>query len=223
MSWVQQILGPSVPLSDATLVLLGAYLLGGFCTGYYLVRWRLGRDIRELGSGSTGARTAGRVLGAGGFTLTVLGDFGKGALAVWVARHLTLDDRLAGAALLGVVAGHVWPAQLGWRGGKGAATSLGGLLVLDPAGALLFAGVFAGMAGLTRKTVVSGLAAFALAPLMAVFMGRAKWEVVVLTVLAVLVLAAHGKNLAEEAAQLAGRQVAEPEADKPLEQAHGNK
>ena len=121
MAWIEQL--QSANWFQATGCALGAYLLGCLATGYYLVRARTGRDIREIDSGSTGARNVGRVLGKTGFGLTVLGDFGKGALAVWGARHWTHDHQLAALAMLAVVAGHIWPAQLRFRGGKGVATS----------------------------------------------------------------------------------------------------
>ena len=61
---------------------LTSYCLGCFTAGYYWVRSRTGLDIRQQGSGSVGARNAGRVLGPGAFLVTFLLDFGKGALAV---------------------------------------------------------------------------------------------------------------------------------------------
>jgi len=127
MPWIEHWQSPD--WSDAGWICLGAYSLGCLTTGYYLVRTRTGQDLRALGSGSVGARNVGRLLGWRGFVLTVLGDFCKGALAVWAARHFTTDDRLVLLAMLAVVAGHVWPAQLHFQGGKGMATTLGALLV----------------------------------------------------------------------------------------------
>jgi hypothetical protein len=113
---------------QAICSVVAAYLLGCFATGYYLVRARTGRDIREIESGSTGARNVGRVLGKPGFVLTVFGDFGKGALAVWFAAEFTNHNGLAmSLAVLAVVAGQIWPAQLRFRGGKGVATSFAAL------------------------------------------------------------------------------------------------
>ena len=86
MAWVEQL--QSANWFQATGCALGAYLLGCLATGYYLVRARTGRDIREFDSGSTGARNVGRMLGKTGFGLTVLGDFGKGMLAVWSAAGM---------------------------------------------------------------------------------------------------------------------------------------
>jgi len=118
-------------LSAVTAITL-AYLLGCFNTGYYLVRLAAGQDIRVLASGNTGGRNVGRLLGHWGFILTFLGDAGKGALAVWCVRHMGGGHMLATVALLAVAAGHIWPVQLGFRGGKGFATYAGGMVVLEP-------------------------------------------------------------------------------------------
>ncbi len=213
-SWTQQVFGPAVPLNQAMAVFLGSYVLGCLATGYYLVRIWFGQDLRELGSGSTGAKNVRRFLGLGGFLLTLMGDIGKGAVAVWVVRYFTLDDRLAALAMLAVVLGHIWPFQLSFRGGKGMATSLGALLLFDFRLTLLSVGVLLALFCFLRRTVLSGLIAFALVPLLAkMIMGRQVWEVIALSLLAGMVLVAHRKNLIDEAAQLAGRPPVQPKPD----------
>ena len=143
MAWIEHL--PSANWLQATGSVLGAYLLGCFAIGYYLVRARTGRDIREIGSGGTGARNAGRILGKSGFTLTALGDLSKGALAVWFAAEFASHNRTAMAlAMLAVVVGHIWPAQLHFRGGKGVATSFGALLMFDYRVALTILVLFLG-------------------------------------------------------------------------------
>src|SRR5215471_4498386 len=107
MSWIEPL--RSANWNHAAGILLGAYILGCFTTGYYLVRLLTGRDIRENGSGSVGARNVSRVLGKTGFTLTLLVDFAKGALVVQLARHFTTEDCLVILAMMAVVAGHIWP------------------------------------------------------------------------------------------------------------------
>ena len=176
-------------------VCLGAYLLGCVVSGYYLVRLVAHRDIREGGSGSAGARNAGRLLGARGFATVLLCDFGKGALAVWLARRLTGNDELSLLAMLAVTAGHIWPVQLKFRGGKGVSTSLGALLVFDWRVALTF-GAVAGLAVLLlRKFTLGGLVAFVALPLMALAWRDNPATDCGLLVLALLVLWAHRKNL----------------------------
>ena len=195
--------------------MLGAYLLGCFATGYYLVRARTGRDIRKNGSGSTGARNVGRVLGKPGFVLTAFGDFGKGALAVWSAREWTNNNHLAALAMLGVVAGHLWPAQLRFRGGKGAATSLGALLVFDYRIALTFAVLFLAGFAVMRKTVFPGMFAFACLPLASLWFNRDGLTATLVAVLSAIILLAHRRNLAEEIVALLARRGVMPKPEPP--------
>jgi acyl phosphate:glycerol-3-phosphate acyltransferase len=213
MPWIEQL--RSANWSEACCIGLAAYILGCLTTGYYLVRARTGRDLRDQGSGSVGARNVGRLLGWQGFVLTVLGDFGKGALAVWAARHFTTDDRLVVLAMLAVVAGHVWPAQLHFRGGKGMATSLGALLIYDWQAALAFALLFVGAFAALRRTVLPGLCALACLPLVSAYLARAQAEVVGLAGLAGLVLIAHRKNLMSEFATSVERRAVHPKHDSP--------
>lgn len=145
-------------------IIVFAYLLGCCNTGYYLVRLRLGKDIRTLASCGTGSRNVGRALGSWGFLATLVGDAGKGALAVWLARQPGSADWLATAALLAAVAGHIWPAQLRFRGGKGFATLAGGLALLAPALLLAGFGLSLVFLALLRRSTMAGLLALSLSP-----------------------------------------------------------
>jgi glycerol-3-phosphate acyltransferase PlsY len=196
--------------SQGVCIALGAYLLGCFATGYYLVHHRTGQDIREVGSGSVGARNVGRLLGWQSFVAVLLGDLAKGILAVWVTGHFIKDDRQVGLAMLGVVAGHLWPAQLHFRGGKGVATSLGALLIFDPHLLGAFAVFFAAAFVLLRKTVLPGLFAFACLPIASFFMDHTPGKVVEISILAVMVFVAHRRNLVEEISHLIDRRHIEP-------------
>ncbi|MGA3143355.1 MAG: glycerol-3-phosphate acyltransferase [Verrucomicrobiota bacterium] len=213
MAWIEHL--QSANWFQATGSVLGAYLLGCFAIGYYLVRARTGKDIREIGSGSTGARNVGRVLGKPGFVLTAFGDFGKGALAVWSAREWTNNNHLAALAMLGVVAGHLWPAQLRFRGGKGAATSLGALLVFDYRIALTFAVLFLAGFAVMRKTVFPGMFAFACLPLASLWFNRDGLTATLVAVLSAIILLAHRRNLAEEIVALLARRGVMPKPEPP--------
>jgi acyl phosphate:glycerol-3-phosphate acyltransferase len=213
MPWTEQL--RSANWSQASCVALAAYLLGCFTTGYYLVRLRLGQDLRDLGSGSVGARNVGRLLGWQGFLLTVLGDCGKGALAVWATRHLTTDDRLVLLAMVAVVIGHVWPVQLLFRGGKGMATSLGALIIYDYRLGLAFVLLFAATSAALRKTVLPGLFALTCLPLMSWYLTHSLPELVGTSVLAGVVLLAHHRNLATELSQFLPRRSIHPERHPP--------
>ncbi len=211
MPWIEQL--QSANWFQATGCMLGAYLLGCFATGYYLVRARTGRDIREFESGSTGARNVGRVLGRSGFALTVLGDFGKGALAVWSAQEWTRNHHLAALAMLAVVTGHIWPAPLRFRGGKGVATSLGALLMFDYRLALVFAALFLAGYVLTRRSVLPGMFAFACLPPAGFWLDRDRLTTALMAMLAAMILVAHRRNFIEEIALLSARRGVAPKPE----------
>jgi glycerol-3-phosphate acyltransferase PlsY len=111
---------------------IAAYGFGGFSSGYWLVRWRTGRDVRTHGSGGTGATNVGRILGRGGFVTVCLADVAKGAAMVGLARWLGASDVWTQFVVLAVIVGHNGPMQLGFRGGKGVGPLIGAWLVIDP-------------------------------------------------------------------------------------------
>lgn len=123
-------------LSSALLLVL-AYLLGSV-SGSLLLGGLRGVDVRRQGSGNAGGTNAFRALGWR-FALGVVAiDVGKGALAAGLALALAPAEGavaplvLAYGAIVLAVAGHTWPLFYGFRGGKGAATLVGGLAVVWP-------------------------------------------------------------------------------------------
>ncbi|MEY2410378.1 MAG: acyl phosphate:glycerol-3-phosphate acyltransferase, partial [Verrucomicrobiota bacterium] len=151
-----------------------SYFLGCFTAGYYWTRWRTGQDIRALGSGNVGARNVGRLLGPWGFLITFLLDFAKGVLAVAGATYFKLSPESLVATVVAVAAGHNWPAQLHFRGGKGIAVSLGALLAYDPFIVLCLVAVFLPLFALLRTFTLSGMLAFAVAPMVGFLCGLEK-------------------------------------------------
>lgn len=191
----------SLKLSDFTLdgtaiiIIIVAYGLGCFSTAYYLVRLRTGQDIRTIGSGNVGAKNVYRVLGIPGFAITFLGDVLKGAIAVWLAIAFNLSTLGILLVMLAVTAGHIWPAPLNFRGGKGASTALGALLVFDTILGLTFLGLAVLAWGLTRRFTLSGLIVMIAAPAITLAMGHSTINVIGLTVLALLLLIVHKGNI----------------------------
>ncbi len=192
----------------------GGYLLGCFNTAYYLVRIKTGKDIRELGTGNAGAKNVSRVLGRPGFLLAMGGDGLKGALASSLALALSGgDDRMCLLASMGVIAGHVWPVQLGFRGGKGASTSVGALLMYSWPLTLIFTILFILGLVLTKKGTLCGLISYALLPVAAYFLRQDASHIIGISALAGLIILAHYKNVAEEISQLLLRRTLPPEPD----------
>lgn len=112
------------------LVVLG-YFLGSIPFGYLLVRATGGGDIRFIGSGNIGATNVARTSGWSVGIATLLLDAAKGFLAVWLAGHFSGGSiRIMMFAGLASILGHVFPAWLGFKGGKGVATALGVFLAI---------------------------------------------------------------------------------------------
>ncbi len=188
-------------------LLFAGYLLGSIPSGYLAGRWLKHIDIRQEGSGSTGATNVLRVVGKGPALAVLLVDVFKGTAAVLLASTL-LDPSLAGtdswvvASGGAALAGHIWPLWLGWRGGKAVATALGMLLGLSWPVGLACLGVFLTVLATTRIVSLSSvLAAVALPLLMlAWFLDQGmglRWPYLVLAlVTSVLVIWRHRGNLA---------------------------
>lgn len=158
-------------------VLAGSYLLGCFIAAYYVTRWRHGVDIRASGSGNAGARNMARVYGMFDAGLTLGIDAAKGAIAVLAGYWFLGNDWQAALALTATIVGHIWPAQLAFHGGKGAATGLGGMLVIDPVASLALLGIGAVSFAVTKDFFRSGLIAIGLAaPMLYVY--RHDWATV---------------------------------------------
>lgn len=166
-----------MPQLLALPVLCAGYLLGSIPSGYLAGRWLADLDIRQQGSGSTGATNVLRVLGKGPALGVFLIDVLKGTAAVQLAK-LVLEplgasvpgwgvDAWVVLAGLAALAGHIWPVWLGWKGGKAVATGLGMLLGLTwPVGLACF-GLFLTVLSLSRIVSLSSIvAALALPVLM---------------------------------------------------------
>jgi glycerol-3-phosphate acyltransferase PlsY len=112
------------------------YLLGGIPFGLIVGRLSGLGDVRQYGSGKIGFTNSLRTMGIRRALVVVFGDIGKGALAVVIARYL-FDEPAAGAlAGAAAVAGHIYPAFAGFRGGRGVATAFGAFLGVSPPAAL---------------------------------------------------------------------------------------
>jgi glycerol-3-phosphate acyltransferase PlsY len=175
--------------------LILGYLLGSIPSGWIAGRWIKGIDLRELGSGSTGATNVLRQVGKGPALVVFLIDVGKGAAAVLIARALGQGDWIQVLAGLTALAGHIWPVWLGFKGGKAVATGLGMFLGLAwPVGLASF-GVFWLTLWIFRIVSLSSvLAAVSLPLLMIRFSGIDSYILIALVAMG-LVLWRHRSNL----------------------------
>jgi acyl phosphate:glycerol-3-phosphate acyltransferase len=148
------------------IIVVVAYLIGSIPFGYLIVRSKVGADVRETGSGGTGATNVSRRAGKAAGILTLVLDALKGSAAVLIARAAAGDEWVITAAAIAVIAGHIFPVWLGFRGGKGVATGVGVFLILAPV-ALLCAGViFVAIVAFTRYVSLGSMIAAVLIPVL---------------------------------------------------------
>jgi len=146
------------------LILAVAYLIGSIPSGYLIVRATEGEDVREKGSGGTGATNVSRSAGKGAGILTLILDVIKGVFVVFLAGILSdglfpyADWTIAFAGVLAIL-GHIFPVWLRFRGGKGVATALGVFLMLEPIVVVIALVVFAITFALTRYVSLASLVA----------------------------------------------------------------
>jgi len=162
----------------AALIVVASYLAGSIPFGLMIGRFVKGIDIREHGSGNIGATNAGRVLGKKWGLICLLLDALKGLLPVLLLPRLiggesSSAEQLTDLAVISGVAtivGHMFPCWLGFRGGKGVATSLGVVAMLSPWGLLVGAVAFFGsflvfrIVSLSSILAALGFGAFYLTP-----------------------------------------------------------
>jgi glycerol-3-phosphate acyltransferase PlsY len=119
----------------------------------------------------------------------------KGLLAVLFARYLGVGEWAMMLVILAVLAGHIWPAQLGFKGGKGAATFIGALAGYNVMIALLTVGVFVLLFVILRSFTLAGLLALVLAPLEMLLLGQPQVAIIGVAVPVLVVIYAHRENL----------------------------
>lgn len=175
-----------------TFAIVG-YLLGSIPFGLLLTKAAGLGDVRRIGSGNIGAtnvlRTGNKRLAA----LTLLLDGLKGVVAVLLARHV--GGIAPEAAGLFAVIGHLYPAWLGFKGGKGVAVGLGVLLAAAfPVGVVTCA-TWLVMAFWRKISSLAALTAFAVAPVVAFLLGLREVAALAL-VMAVLIFFKHRANIA---------------------------
>jgi len=172
-----------------------AYLIGSIPFGYLIVRLTGRGDVRQTGSGGTGATNVSRRAGKAAGVVTLVLDALKGALAVLMVASFA-DSWLLAAAAIAVVVGHIFPVWLGFRGGKGVATAVGVFALLAPF-ALLCAGVVFLILFLTMRYVsLASIGAAATIPIMVSPNGLTSAIFTTAAAVALLIIFAHRANIA---------------------------
>jgi glycerol-3-phosphate acyltransferase PlsY len=183
---------------------LASFLVGAIPVGYLIGRAR-GIDIRAEGSGNTGATNAGRVLGKKVGIITLLLDVLKGTLPVVLANFFllvpgnlnTMNELIPASLGLTAIFGHCFSPFVGFKGGKGVATSLGVFLALRPIESSLALLVFLVVFRLSRYVSLSSISAAAAMPILVLALGdRSSMPVFTTTFIAsALIIVRHRTNI----------------------------
>ena len=174
------------------LFLIVGYLLGSIPFGLVITRAAGLGDVRGIGSGNIGATNVLRTGRKGLAGLTFLLDALKGSVAVWIALRWGLTPAMAAgfAAFLG----HLFPAWLGFKGGKGVSTYIGVLLALAWPALIAFALVWLAVASLTRYSSLAGMVATLVTPIFLYLYG-ASAVAALFAVMTILVFWKHRANI----------------------------
>lgn len=177
------------------IYILVCHILGWVMTGYFVVKQLSNKDIRSEGSCNIGALNSGRVVGAKGFVLTFLGDSIKGGAAVALGVALNYPKWLLLLGLISVVAGHIWPWPFKFRGGKGASSFIGGLLVYHPQSVIVLL-IGTGLFYLLLKDfTVAGIGAILLWPVSEAVQGIGLSILLLEVILVLIIMVAHRNNM----------------------------
>ena len=142
------------------LVIISCYFFGSVPFGYILGKLFKKVDIRKYGSGNIGASNALRILGLPLASLVIIGDVGKGILSIYLVKYLNIDSSLILViAGLAVICGHNWSLFLGFKGGKGIATTFGVIFALNPVISILAVIVWVIFLILTKYVSLSSICA----------------------------------------------------------------
>lgn len=151
------------------IVFIVSYLIGAVPIGVIVGKATRGVDIRKLGSGNIGATNVFRILGPGPATLVMIGDIAKGLAAVLLATkflhgpHASL--MVIAAGLLSIV-GHTASPFIGFKGGKGVATSLGVIIGMNWLIAAIAFGLWVVFVAITRYVSIASITATFSVPIM---------------------------------------------------------
>ena len=184
---------------ELALTAVIAYLIGSIPTGYLIVKAKTGKDIRTVGSGSTGATNVKRVLGKNYFFLVMFLDALKGALPVILATQFISAGASLGLApviaAVAVIIGHSKSAFLQFKGGKSVASGVGTILALNWIVGLVVAVVWGVITYTTKYVSVGSIIALAVSPLVMYFLGAPIAYICYCALGAIYIIYLHRENI----------------------------
>jgi len=182
-------------MTENILLLIIAFILGSIPFGIIVAKIK-GVDLKKVGSGNIGATNVLRSLGKWPAALTLFGDILKGTIAVSVGKFFGVGSVYEGLIGLSAILGHNFSVFLGFRGGKGVATSLGVLLIYTPRVALLTLIMWIIIVILTRYSSLGAIVSFGILPVnVALFDPHYQEKLFITILITVLILIRHEDNI----------------------------
>ncbi|MFN3266850.1 MAG: glycerol-3-phosphate 1-O-acyltransferase PlsY [Deinococcales bacterium] len=171
-----------------------AYLFGAIPFGVLVARtYKI--DVRKVGSGNTGAANVLRAAGWGAALVVALADIFKGGIPMLIAQALGMPGWEMALVGFFAIIGHNYSIFLGFRGGKGVATSYGTILLIDIGLGLTMLPIFIGTVAITRYSSAGSMIASLSGIVFAIAMQREWWKIVMLILIFALILWTHRDNL----------------------------
>lgn len=184
---------------DIILAIVIGYLIGSIPTGYLIVKWKTGQDIREVGSGSTGATNVKRVLGKKWFFIVMVLDAIKGAIPVLIAATFLPAYSSYGLtpvlAAIAVLIGHSKSIFLKFSGGKSVASGVGTILALCFPVGVIVAAVWAAVTYFSKYVSLGSIVAISISPALMSYFGQPQGYVHYCSIGALYIIWLHRENI----------------------------
>jgi acyl phosphate:glycerol-3-phosphate acyltransferase len=182
-------------MAENILLLIIAFFLGSIPFGIIVAKIK-GVDLKKVGSGNIGATNVLRSLGKWPAVLTLFGDILKGAIAVAIGKFLGVGPVYEGLIGLSAILGHNFSIFLGFRGGKGVATSFGVLFIYTPQVAVITVIMWIIIVILTKYSSLGAIMSFGLLPVnVAVFDPHYRGKLFITVLVTILILMRHKDNI----------------------------
>jgi len=177
------------------LLLLLAFVLGSVPFGIIIAKIK-GVELKKVGSGNIGATNVLRSLGKWPAVFTLLGDILKGTIAVAIGGYFGVGSIYEGFLGISAIVGHNFSVFLGFKGGKGVATSIGVLLIYTPKAAFFTLLIWLVVVVVTKYSSLGAIVSFGLLPLSVLLLDFAdRSKLLVALLITVFVLARHSDNM----------------------------
>jgi len=177
------------------ILLIAAFVLGSIPFGIITAKAK-GIDLKKIGSGNIGATNVLRSLGKWPAVITLLGDILKGTLAVAIGKYTGVAPLYEGLIGISAILGHNFSLFLGFRGGKGVATSLGVLVIYAPPAALVTLIIWIGVVLFTKYSSLGAIVSFALLPLnVMLFDFQDKTKIFISILISLFIILRHMDNI----------------------------